>query len=109
MLFHVYDWIGNLADILTLDNYTIHSSGLYCTEASEASPVVIFSRDELIEMDEHGNVRELIALCSAIGVMTCACGIIAYKLASHSRYYAIFQPPKQEGIPPEYSETEVEA
>ena len=108
MLFHVYDWIGDIRNVLMLDNYTVHTSGLYCVEASESSPAVIFSKEELLEMDEHENVRQLIALCSAIGLLTCICGVMVYKVASHSRYYAVFQP-KQEGIPPEYSERDVEA
>ena len=110
MLFHVYDWIGNLNDILQHNNYTIHTSGLYCAEATESSPIIIFSRDELIEMDEHADVGRLIGLCGAIGLLTCVCSVMAFKLASQTRYYAIFQPkPEQEeGIPPEYTQSNVE-
>ena len=109
MLFHVYDWARNIDDLLSDVNYTLHTSGLYCVEATEDAPIVIFSRDELIEMDPHGNVGQLIGLCGAIGILTCVCSIMAFKLASQTRYYAVFQPkPEQEGIPPQYTQTDVE-
>ena len=109
MLFHVYDWIGNIDDLLRLGNFTTHNSGLYCTEATETHPIVVFSRNELIELDQNENAVRLVGLCTAIGLLTCVCSIMAFKLASQTRYYAVFQPkPEEEGIPPEYSQEGVE-
>ena len=109
MLFHVYDWVRNIDDLLSDVNYTLHTSGLYCVEATENAPIV-FSHDELIEMDPRENIGQLIGLCGAIGLLTCVCSIMAFKLASQTRYYAVFQPKQEqeEGIPPEYTHTDVE-
>lgn len=110
MLFHAYNWIGNLQDLLSESNYTLYDSGMYCVKATDNDPALIFSHRQLIEMDEHADVGQLIALCGTIGLLTCVCGVMAFRLASQTRYYAIFQPkPEQdEGIPPGYTQSPVQ-
>jgi hypothetical protein len=108
MLFHIFDWTESTQALLRGFNYTLHGEGMFCVE-SEGKDIFIFSKDELIHMDQHQNVGQLIGLCGAIGLLTCMCSVMAFKLATQTRYYAIFQPkPEEEGIPPQYTQQPVQ-